>query len=132
MSTDIDLSEDFDDTTDSPLLPPLDELYGVSASRDDLDFESMLAVATDPATPAMDPDLIRTADAADAAEAIENVGGEEPLDLDDPDVLDSFDPGAGLDDLDEFADLGDDGGDFHRDSASEDVAGHDFSGEGGL
>ncbi|QGU01401.1 hypothetical protein CKALI_02560 [Corynebacterium kalinowskii] len=97
MSNDIDLAAEFADEAnyeDTAVLPPLEQLYGEDALPSDFDLEAMLAIATDPETPAPEGDLVPET---------EDSGFED---------ADPFAEGPEMDDL--HADLGMEP-DFHED-----------------
>lgn len=113
MSNDIDLAADFADSyPDTPVLPPLEELYGSDALPADVDLDAMIAIATDPNTPAVDEDLIPhpADDLAQFADSdddilptpVEHDAFEEPTDEDNPfgQELLADDSDIGIDDLD--------------------------------
>ncbi|AKK03858.1 hypothetical protein [Corynebacterium epidermidicanis] len=83
MSSDIDLAADFSE--DSPVLPALTEVYGADSVPEDLDFDAMLAVATDPDTPAPEGDLVPELGSYDSDYA------SDPLTDDLPDLAGPFD-----------------------------------------
>lgn len=106
MSNDIDLAADFADSgADTPVLPPLEELYGQDALPEDLDLDAMLSVATDPNTPAPEGDLIPNDDYAPSAD---DMFADEPYDSLDDDFLPTSAEPEGFDhqDDDPFAPAG--------------------------
>lgn len=118
MSHDVDLSEEFgDELPDTPVLPPLAQLYGTDAAAADIDLAAMIDHTTDPTTPAPDGELIPTDPATDPlldAPFLDALADPDALpDSDFPDPLladDASDPAddlGGADDLDASLDTPD-------------------------
>ncbi|MEJ5928687.1 hypothetical protein WG915_08675 [Corynebacterium sp. H128] len=125
MTNDIDLAADFADDppeVESPILPPLTELYGDEALPADLDFDAMIATAVDPATPPPAGDLIPESEpyASDEVAATSALDEELlPPELDDD--LGFADTHEGLQE-----------DDFHLDDSQEDATDSDFDFDPGV